>query len=34
MDSYKKVAEEKIYQLGAKIKEFEAKVGKPSGTSQ
>jgi hypothetical protein len=25
MDRYKKVAEEKIFQLGAKIKEFEAK---------
>jgi len=24
MDSYKKVPEEKIFQLGAKIKEFEA----------
>jgi hypothetical protein len=34
VESYKKVPEEKILQLGAKLKEFEAKVDKPSGTSQ
>jgi len=34
MESYKKVPEEKILQLGAKKKEFEAKVSNPSGTSQ
>jgi peptidoglycan hydrolase CwlO-like protein len=30
MDSYRKVTEERIFQLGAKIKEYEARMGRRS----
>jgi hypothetical protein len=33
MESYKKVTEERIFQLEAKVKELEGKVGEPSVTS-
>ena len=33
MESYKGVAEEKIFQLEAKVKELERKIGGPSFTS-
>jgi CspA family cold shock protein len=33
MESYRKVTEERIFQLGAKVKELEGKAGEPSTTS-
>jgi hypothetical protein len=33
MESYKKGTEERIFQLEAKIKELEGKIGGPSATS-
>ena len=33
MESYKKVTEEKIFQLEAKVKELEEKIGELSATS-
>jgi hypothetical protein len=33
MESYKKVSEEKIFQLAARVKELEGKAGEPSITS-
>jgi hypothetical protein len=33
MESYKRVTEDKIFQLEAKVKELEGKIGGPSFTS-
>jgi predicted nucleic acid-binding Zn-ribbon protein len=33
MESYRKVTEERIFQLGAKVKELEGEAGEPSATS-
>jgi hypothetical protein len=33
MDTYKKTTEEKIFQLEAKVRELEGKIGEPSITS-